>query len=138
MKDRQFVDTNILIYAYDLSAGEKHLKARSLLEDLWLEEKGCLSIQVLQEFYVNVTRKICKPLSPEQAVQIIDSYKVWPIYSIILPDIIKSALIQQEAVVSFWDALIICAATNLNASLLWTEDLNSGQKYFGVEARRPW
>jgi predicted nucleic acid-binding protein len=53
-----FVDTNVLVYAYDLSAGEKHERARELVEELWRTRQGCISVQVLQEFFVNVTRKI--------------------------------------------------------------------------------
>ncbi len=59
--DLQFVDTNVLIYAHDQSAGEKHIRARQLLADLWEKQTGCLSIQVLQEFYVNITPKSCPP-----------------------------------------------------------------------------
>ncbi len=138
MKDRQFVDTNILIYAYDVSAGEKHHRARTLLEELWLTGNGCLSTQVLQEFYINVTRKIPKPLHPQEASQIIASYQVWPVYAITISDIVKSISIQQEISLSFWDALIVCAAIDLNSSLLWSEDLNAGQTYYGVKVLCPW
>ena len=55
---RVLVDTNVLIYAHDRSAGSKHDQARLLLRGLWENRTGCLSIQVLQEFYVNVTRKV--------------------------------------------------------------------------------
>src|SRR5690606_41252913 len=57
-----FVDTNILLYAYDSSAGAKHDRARALIADLWGSGAGCLSVQVLQEFVVNVTRKVPRPL----------------------------------------------------------------------------
>lgn len=67
----EFVDTNILICAHDLSAGQKHIKANSLIRRLWEDRNGCLSIQVLQEFYVNVTQKVTKPLASEVAYQII-------------------------------------------------------------------
>ena len=65
----QFVDTNILIYAHDVSAGRKHTRAKELMRDLWQSGEGCLSIQVLQEFYVNVTQKVSKPLPTEAAAQ---------------------------------------------------------------------
>ena len=57
MSDRSFIDTNVLIYAYDLEAGSKHTIAANILRDLWLSGSGALSTQVLQEFYVNVTKK---------------------------------------------------------------------------------
>jgi predicted nucleic acid-binding protein len=62
MTDRVFVDTNVLIYAHDLDAGLKHDRAVSIVSGLWVKENGILSVQVLQEFYVNVTRKISRPL----------------------------------------------------------------------------
>ncbi|MEA1970327.1 MAG: PIN domain-containing protein, partial [Thermodesulfobacteriota bacterium] len=58
MKGRIFVDTNILIYAHDLDAGPRHDIAASAIEELWENENGVMSTQVLQEFYVNITRKI--------------------------------------------------------------------------------
>jgi len=77
MSNRCFVDTNILIYAHDREAGTKHEKAARFLEDLWDQQSGVLSIQVLQEFYVNVTRKIPKPLSRAQARNVIEAYAAW-------------------------------------------------------------
>src|SRR5580693_3817988 len=59
--NRQFVDTNVLVYAYDVTAGDKHSLARVLMEELWTAREGCLSVQVLQEFFVTTTRKIPKP-----------------------------------------------------------------------------
>lgn len=138
MKDRQFIDTNILVYAYDSSAGEKHTSARELVKNLWIDKTGCLSTQVLQEFYVTVTRKIAEPITPQQAGRIIGAYQAWPVYSPTIADILHSITIQQEMLLSFWDAMIINAATNLNASVLWTEDLNHGQSYGSITARRPW
>ena len=70
-EQRQFVDTNVLIYAHDPSAGPKYDQAKALINDLWRSGAGCLSIQVFQEFYTNATRKLARPLAPELAVQII-------------------------------------------------------------------
>ena len=62
-----FVDTNVLVYAYDRGAGSKHERALSVVEKLWIDGSGVLSTQVLQEFYVNVRRKAQKPISHKQA-----------------------------------------------------------------------
>ncbi|MGA7566130.1 MAG: PIN domain-containing protein, partial [Terriglobales bacterium] len=67
MSDRTFVDTNVLIYAHDVDAKSKHEAAKIILNELWRERTGVLSMQVLQEFYVNVTRKITRPISKESA-----------------------------------------------------------------------
>lgn len=61
-EQRQFVDTNVLIYAHDPSAGPKYDRARGLINDLWRSSTGCVSIQVFQEFYTNATRKLASPL----------------------------------------------------------------------------
>ena len=66
-----FLDTNILVYAYDRSAGQKHALAGQLMEACWENENGCLSIQVLQEFFVTVTRKLAMPLEYQTARQIV-------------------------------------------------------------------
>jgi len=70
--NRQFVDTNVLVYAYDVTAGDKHSRARALVNELWDTREGCLSVQVLQEFFVTTTRKIPRPLEAPAAAQIID------------------------------------------------------------------
>ena len=62
MKDRVFVDSNVLIYAHDLDAGDRHLRAVEVVRGLWEHRNGIISTQVLQEFCVNVTRKIPGPL----------------------------------------------------------------------------
>ena len=67
MSDRIFVDTNILVYAHDLSAGERHDRAYAIIESLWEAETGVISTQVFQEFYVTITRKIKNPLKPTEA-----------------------------------------------------------------------
>ena len=72
-----FVDANILVYAEDRDAGSKHDIARDLIADLWRSGEGVLSVQVLQEFFVVVTRKMPRPLSPGQALAIIEQYLTW-------------------------------------------------------------
>jgi predicted nucleic acid-binding protein len=75
--NRRFVDTNILVYAHDTSAGDKHERARALMEQLWAARDGCLSVQILQEFFVNVTRKVPKPLNVAVAKEIIAAPPRW-------------------------------------------------------------
>ena len=75
--NRRFVDTNVLLYAHDDSAGTKRDQARELVEQLWESRDGCLSVQVLQEFFVNATRKIAKPLSVETAKEIVADLSHW-------------------------------------------------------------
>src|ERR1039457_1601625 len=77
MNDRTFVDTNVLIYAHDVDAKGKHHAARAILAELWSERTGVVSMQVLQEFYVNVTRKIASPLPKDAARLVVSSYSIW-------------------------------------------------------------
>ena len=133
----QFVDTNILVYAFDRSAGTKHEIAREHVARLWDEELGCLSIQVLQEFYVTVTQKIRIPLAPDQAAKILVDLGQWRVHSPSVRDVQSAIEIQTRYRVSFWDSMILCSAVQLGCDLLWTEDLNPGQRYMRVLAQNP-
>lgn len=133
---RTFVDTNVLIYAHDLDAKTKHEIAQAVLEELWRERTGILSVQVLQEFYVNVTRKIPKPLSKNEARLVVDSYAIWCIET--TPAEIATAFrIEDESQISFWDALIISSAARSGAVRILSEGLNAGQHIAGILIENP-
>ena len=136
-KTLQFVDTNVLIYAHDRSAGEKHVQAVRLLQRLWRERAGCLSIQVLQEFYVNVTRKVAQPLAPDAAAQIINDLAVWEVHSPNVSDVVSAIQLQTRYQLSFWDAMILTSAQQLDCETVWSEDLNAGQQYGRAVVRNP-
>lgn len=133
----QFVDTNVLLYAYDPSAGEKHLRARTLVGELGRARRGALSVQVLQEFYVNVVRKIAVPLSPSDAGDRIRMLSRWTVHSPLAHDVISGTEISEQHQISLWDAMIVRSASELGCTVLWSEDLNSGQRINGVEIRNP-
>lgn len=136
MSAKTFVDTNILIYAHDADAGTKHETAKSVLRDLWGRRAGVLSPQVLQEFYVNVTRKIATPLPKPSARAVVDSYTVWCVDA--TPAEISAAFrIEDEAGIGFWDALIVAAARKAGAARILSEDLNPGQIIAGVRIENP-
>jgi predicted nucleic acid-binding protein len=133
----EFVDTNVLVYAHDVTAGEKRQVATSLLARLARTRSGRLSVQVLTEFYVTVTRKVPHPLSPELAAEIVSELAVWPVFSPEAVDVIEAIRLAQRYGVSLWDALIVRAAVVQEASVLWSEDLSDGQEYEGVVVRNP-
>ncbi|HJW83926.1 MAG TPA: PIN domain-containing protein [Anaerolineae bacterium] len=138
MSDKpQFVDTNILIYAHDRSAGAKHERARALLTELWESGDGCLSIQVLQEFYVNITRKVARPLSPDAARQIVADLGRWTIHSPTVDDVLNAIALQGRYGLSFWDAMVVASAIQLGCPVLWSEDLNDGQEYDSTRIVNP-
>jgi predicted nucleic acid-binding protein len=133
----QFVDTNILIYAFDHSAGYKHKIALQLVEGWWESETGCLSIQVLQEFYVTVTRKVTPPLERSIARQIVADLAQWRLHTPEAGDILQAIDFQQEYQLSFWDALIVQSATRLGCKQLFSEDMSDGQRYGDVQVINP-
>jgi predicted nucleic acid-binding protein len=137
MKDKVFLDTNILIYAHDMDAGLKHDVALSIIEKMWEEETGIISIQVIQEFYVNVTRKIPNPIPPVQARGIILNYFSWQVEAVERQTILSASEIEEKYVLSFWDSLIIAAACQSEATKILTEDLNHGQLIEGVLIENP-
>jgi len=136
MSDKTFIDTNVLIYAHDIDAGAKHQVAKAVLQKLWNEKTGLLSAQVLQEFYVNVTRKILTPLSKDLARRVVSSYSIWCMET--TPTEILSAFrIEDESGIGFWDALIVSAASKSDARLILSEDLNAGQRVAGILIENP-
>jgi predicted nucleic acid-binding protein len=133
----QFVDTNILVYAYDSAAGSKRQRAQALLDDLWVSRRGCLSIQVLQEFYVVTTRKVNNVLTPDLAAQVVRDMKTWRVHLPDVDNILGAIDFQQRYGISFWDAMIVHSAWQLNCKIIWSEDLNTGQLYQGIEVVNP-
>ena len=137
MTDKVFVDTNILVYAHDLDAGNKHDQAAEIVSQLWESRNGVLSTQVLQEFYVTLTRKVSSTLSKLEARNLVQRYSHW---HLVLndPSIIKQASeIEENNNISFWDALIVSAAYSQNVPTILTEDLNHGQIIEGISIRNP-
>ena len=132
-----FLDTNILVYAYDRSAGQKHAIASQIVKDCWENENGCLSIQVLQEFYVTVTRKIAAPLDFRTARQIVDDLAHWRVQIPTTSDLLQAIDLQGIYPLSFWDAMIVQSAIRAGCKQLLSEDLNHGQAYGGVQVTNP-
>ncbi|HBR22870.1 MAG TPA: PIN domain nuclease [Nitrospiraceae bacterium] len=96
-----------------------------------------MSSQVLQEFYVNVTKKIPMPITPLEARELIRSYLCWDIRGNTPSSIIRASEIEEKYRISFWDALIVVAAYEANADIILTEDLNSGQTIEGILIKNP-
>ncbi len=136
MSGKTFIDTNVLIYAHDKDAGAKHEIAKTVLRDLWSERTGVLSVQVLQEFYVNVTRKISSPLSKDLARLVVSSYAIWCTETT-PTEIISAFRIEDESRIGFWDALIVSCASKDGATRILSEDLNAGQRIAGILIENP-
>ena len=134
--NKTFVDTNVLIYAHDVDAKAKHEVAKSVLRELWSGRSGVLSMQVLQEFYVNVTRKIASPLPKDAARLVVNSYSIWCMET--TPAEIAAAFrIEDEARIGFWDALIVASAAKAGTVRILSEDLNAQQMIGGIRIENP-
>lgn len=134
---RTFVDTNVLLYAYDRSAGEKHRIAREHVRELWESRDGVISTQVLQELYVNVTRKVPTPLTPARARDLLRDYGAWRVEGVHVETVLRASEIHERHRLAFWDSLVVATAAQAGAHTLLTEDLNPGQRIEGVRVVSP-
>jgi len=132
-----FIDTNILLYAHDRQAGAKQARAAQLLTTLWESRTGVLSSQILQEFFVNVVRKLTPPLAIPQAREIVRTYGTWIRHPTGPEEIIRASEIIEIAGFSFWDSLVVAAAEKSGAALLYSEDLQHGQRIAGMLIQNP-
>jgi predicted nucleic acid-binding protein len=137
--DRQleFLDANILVYALDATAGAKQHAAAKLIARLWESGTGCLSVQVLQEFFVTITRKVPHPLSTDEALERVREFTAWTVFAPAPEDVAAAVLVHKTARLSYWYAMIVHAARELGCDLLWSEDLEDGQLLSGVRIRNP-
>lgn len=133
----EFVDTNVFLYAYDPGAGERHQQARELVARLGRGRTGALSVQVLQELYVNLVRKVAVPVAPEAALVRLRALSRWHAHSPRPSDVIGAVELSQRHRLTFWDAMIVNSAARLGCTVLWTEDLNAGQELSGVRVSSP-
>lgn len=137
MSDRYFVDTNILMYAHDIAAGDRHQRAKALVEELWEARSGVVSTQVLQELAVNLRRKAKKPLGATATRDVVSDYLAWRVVVNDGDSILEALDLEARYQISFWDALVVHAAQASGATLLYSEDLSDGQVYGGVRVVNP-
>lgn len=133
----EFCDTNVFVYAYDLSAGEKRRIAKDLVERVWTSATGAVSVQVLQELFVSLTRKASPSLQPSVARQIVEDLSTWRVIEPGSHDVLDAIDTCIRWHLSLWDAMILTAARKASAIVLWSEDLKDGESYDGVVVRNP-
>ncbi len=136
-KGRFFVDTNLLVYAYDSSAGRKRKASSEILSLLWQHRTGILSTQVLQEFFVSLTQKVRNPILPETAREIVSDLLRWPLVVNDGKNILRAIDFQVKYHFSFWDSLIVQAAVTSRSQYLLSEDLQDGQVIESVTILNP-
>lgn len=135
MSGRTFIDTNVLVYAFDSSEPTKQQTAIHALATTG--DRSVLSTQVLSEFYVVATRKLVDPLAPQVAADVITQLSRLPVVDIDT-SLVRSAIeISVRSQISYWDGLIVAAASASGCDRILTEDLASGATINGVEIVNP-
>ena len=132
-----FVDTNVLVYAFDRSGSAKQRAAQRLLNELMEQDRLRVSTQVLQEVYVTLTRKARACCSSGEALAVLEDLAAWPLMVVDYGAIRAAVRLGEQAKLSFWDALVVVAAVRSGAAVLYTEDMNDGQEILGVRVRNP-
>jgi predicted nucleic acid-binding protein len=130
-----FVDTNVLVYAYDTDAGKKHEQAKRLVADLWkMKPLPWLSVQVLQELLVTLRRK---GVSASEARETVEDQMRWRVVENSL-GLLKAGISEMERwQISLWDGLILAAARSVSARTVYSEDLSDEQDYNGIRVVNP-
>ena len=137
MNGKVFLDTNILMYAHDASQGDKHSRARTLLDDLWSSRLGVLSTQVLQEFAFNLRRRMSPPVSAAETRNWISAYLAWEVVVNTPNAVLRALEIEERYRISFWDALVVQAAQTAAVDTIYSEDLSDGQIYGSARVINP-
>ncbi len=136
-KGRFFVDTNLLVYAYDSSAGKKWKTSLEILSLLWTHRTGVLSTQVIQELFVDLTQKVKNPILAEAAKEIVFDLLRWPLVVNDGGNILRAIDLQIKYHFSFWDSLILQAAIASKSEFLLSEDFEDGQVIESVTVINP-
>ena len=132
-----FVDTNVLVYVRDRTDEAKQRAAADWLAALWDSRLGRLSVQVLQEYYVTLTRKLTPARSPEEVREDIIALSAWRPVPVDLATMERAWDIQGRFALSWWDSLIVAAAAESRCRYLLTEDLQDGQMVDGLTIVNP-
>jgi predicted nucleic acid-binding protein len=132
-----FVDTNVLVYARDSSEPSKQMRAAEWLRELWLEQRGRTSVQVLSEYYTTVTRKLRPGLEPDDAWDDVNALFAWQPQGIDRHVHERAREIERRHSLSWWDSMIVAAAQLQSCELLLSEDLQPGGRYGTLVVRNP-
>lgn len=132
-----FVDTNVLVYAIDSATGERHRTARNWIDSLWRSQRGRVSLQVMQEFYNTITRKLRPGLSPAEAQKEVRAFLPWSPLEISTSILEQAWFYETRFQLSFGDALIVSSARAADCRFLLTEDLQDGQEFDGLKVLSP-
>jgi predicted nucleic acid-binding protein len=136
-KGKFFVDTNLLVYAYDSSAGKKWRTSSEILSLLWIHRTGVISTQVIQELFVSLTQKVKNTVLPKKAKEIVSDLLRWPLVVNDGENILRAVDLEIKYRFSFWDSLILQAAITSKSEFLLSEDFQDGQVIESVTILNP-
>ncbi|HEY7672577.1 MAG TPA: PIN domain-containing protein [Gammaproteobacteria bacterium] len=137
MNGSVFVDTNVFVYMRDASEPAKQPIAAEWVRNLWAEQRGRTSIQVLSEYYATVTRKLDPGLSADEAWEDVTALLAWEPQEIDRGVIVRARDLERRYELSWWDAMIVAAAELQNCAVLLSEDLQHGMVCGTVKVRNP-
>lgn len=137
MNGKVFLDTNVLVYLFDSDSPGKKERAAEILGAEGSRGDAVLSTQVLEEFYVSVTRKLRHPLADAEALEATERFAAFPVVSIDAPMVVRAIILSQAARLSLWDALIVRSAVESGCQSLYSEDLQDGWSVDGVTVENP-
>ena len=137
MNGNIFIDTNIVVYAFDASDEKKHKTAGRLLNDAFRSKDVAISTQVLKEFFVTVTKKIQRKMDLLEAKEIIKRLALLQVVETTVPLVLRGIDIQRENRISFWDAIIVAAAGASNCTTILSENLSHDTIIEGIHIKNP-
>ena len=137
MSDRVFFDTNILVYAFDKGERKKHKIAFDLVTQGYQTQNAVISAQILKEFFVTVTQKTAKKMSPKDAEQAVRDFALWTVVETSVALVIEGIAIHRKHRLSFWDAMIIAAAKESNCTALLSEDMSHNSVIENIRITNP-
>lgn len=135
--EKIFVDTSVLVHAHDLDSGVKRAIAEHVLRQLWQDETGALSTQVLLEFYLALTGGIASPVPRRAARDLVHAYSVWPVVTFDAADVVAASDCEERYRLSFREAMIVVAARKSSATLLLSDGLRPYRPVPGLEVQNP-
>ena len=135
MPGKTFIDSNVLAYAQDKAYRDKQKKSRKLIAELAASGEGVISTQVMQEFYLAATRKLgVEPLAVKGILKTFSVFEIVQVTPALIQEAVDCSILNTT---SFWDALVLAAASAAGCTTVFTEDMNSGQRILGVKVQNP-
>ena len=135
--EKIFVDTSVLVHAHDLDSGVKRAIAEQVLKQIWQDETGVLSVQVLQEFYRALTESIGSPVPRRAARDLVSAYSAWDVVMADAADVLAASDFEERYRISFRDALVVIAARKSGATLILSDVLQPHRPIAGLELQNP-